>query len=141
MREEIGTDRIKELDFYSNTAAGLGYAVIKESNQDLTFRGGLAYRYESYEYGEDISTPALDLALIHSYTAKNWKLGNKIVFLPSLEDFANYRVQHDSFLELPLAASQWKIRLGVANDYVSEPQVDKKKLDTTYYTKFLLQWK
>ena len=141
VREEIGTDKIKELDFYSNTAAGLGYAVIRESNQELTFRAGLAYRYESYEYGEDISTPALDLGLIHAYTAKTWKIGNKITFLPSLEDFANYRIQHDSHLELPLASTQWKIRIGVANDYVSEPQAGKKKLDTTYYTKFLLSWK
>ncbi len=141
VREEIGTDKIKELDFYSNTAAGLGYAVIRESNQELTFRAGIAYRYEAYDVGENISTPALDLGLIHSYTAKTWKLGNKITFLPSLEDFANYRIQHDSHLELPLASTQWKIRIGVANDYVSEPQVGKKKLDTTYYTKFLLSWK
>ena len=141
VREEIGTDKIKDLDFYSNTAAGLGYAVIRESNQELTFRAGLAYRYESYEFGADISTPALDLGLIHSYTAKTWRLGNKITFLPSLQDFANYRVQHDSFLELPLASSQWKVRLGLANDYVSEPQPGKKKLDTTYYTKFILSWK
>ncbi len=140
-REEIGTDRIKDLDFYSNTAAGLGYAVIREPNHELTFRAGLAYRYESYEFGEDISTPALDLGLIHSYTAATWRLGNKLTFLPSLEDFANYRIQHDSFLELPLASTQWKVRLGVSNDYVSEPQVGKKKLDTTYYTKFLLSWK
>ena len=140
-REEIGTDKIKDLEFYSNTAAGLGYAVIREPKHELTFRAGLAYRYESYEYGEDISTPALDLGLIHSYTAKTWRIGNKITFLPSLEDFANYRIQHDSFFELPLASTQWKIRLGVANDYVSEPQAGKKKLDTTYYTKFLLNWK
>ncbi len=141
VREEIGTDKIKELDFYSNTAAGLGYAVIRESNQELTFRAGLAYRYEAYDVGSNISTPALDLGLIHAYTAETWKVGNKITFLPSLEDFANYRIQHDSHLELPLAATQWKIRLGVANDYVSEPRAGKKKLDTTYYTKFLLSWK
>jgi putative salt-induced outer membrane protein YdiY len=140
-REEIGTDKIKDLDFYSNTAAGLGYALIREPKHELTFRTGLAYRYESYEYGEDISTPALDLGLIHSYTAKNWRIGNKLTFMPSLEDFANYRIQHDSFFEVPLSSTQWKVRLGIANDYVSEPQPGKKKLDTTYYTKFLLSWK
>lgn len=140
-REEIGTDKIKDLDFYSNTAAGLGYSAIREPNHELTFRAGLAYRYESYSVGENISTPALDLGLIHSYSAKNWRIGNKITFLPSLEDFANYRIQHDSFFEIPLASSQWKVRLGVANDYESEPKPGKEKLDTTYYTKFLLNWK
>lgn len=141
VREEIGTDKIKELDFYSTTSAGLGYAVIREPKHELTFRAGLAYRYEAYNIGDNVSAPALDLGLIHSYTAETWRIGNKITFLPSLQDFANYRVQHDSFLELPLASTQWKIRLGVANDYVSEPRAGKKKLDTTYYTKFLLSWK
>ncbi len=140
-REEIGTDKIKDLEFYSNTAAGLGYSVIREPKHELTFRSGLAYRYESYKYGDDLSTPALDLGLIHSYSGKNWRIGNKLTFMPSLEDFANYRIQHDSFFEVPLASTQWKVRLGIANDYVSEPQAGKKKLDTTYYTKFLLNWK
>ncbi len=141
VREEIGTDKIKDLDFYSNSAAGVGYSIIKKPAQELTFRLGLAYRYESYEFGDDISTPALDVGLQHTYSTAKWRLINKLVFLPSLEDFANYRLQHDSALELPLAASRWKIRIGVANDYVSEPQPGKEKLDTTYYTRFILSWK
>jgi putative salt-induced outer membrane protein YdiY len=149
VREEIGTDKIKDIDFYSNSAAGLGYAVIKKPNHDLTFRAGLAYRYEAYADDgdpttparENLSTPALDLGLIHAFTAGSWRIGNKLTFLPSLEDFANYRIQHDSFFETPLASTKWKIRLGVANDYISEPQPGKKKLDTTYYTRFVLSWK
>jgi hypothetical protein len=141
VREEIGTDKIQNLDFYSNTAAGFGYDVIKESNQTLTFRGGLAYRYESYKSGANVSAPALDLALIHDYSADTWKVGNRLTFLPSLEDFSNFRVLHDSFFEVPLAAGPWKLRLGVGNDYNSEPQPGKKKLDTTYYTKFVLSWR
>lgn len=141
VREEIGTDKIKELDFYSNSAAGLGYSVIRKPAQELTFRAGLAYRYESYLSGDNLSTPALDLGLMHSFTAGTWRIGNKLAFLPSLQNFSNYLLQHDSFLELPLASTQWKIRLGVANNYTSEPQPGKEKLDTTYYTKFLLSWK
>ncbi|MFT3830212.1 MAG: DUF481 domain-containing protein [Opitutaceae bacterium] len=141
VREEIGTDKIKDLDFYSNTAAGIGYAVIKKPTQDLTLRGGLAYRYEAYALSDDISTPALDLGLLHTYSTPKWRLINKLVFLPSLENFSNFRLQHDSALELPLATGRWKIRLGVANDYVSKPQPGKEKLDTTYYTRFILSWK
>jgi putative salt-induced outer membrane protein YdiY len=141
VREEIGTDRIKDLSFYSNTAAGLGYSVIKEPKHELTFRSGLAYRYEDYKVMDKLSTPALDLAILHNYTLEHWRIANKLVFLPSLQDFSNYRIQHDSFIEMPLAASQWKIRIGLSNDYVSIPQPGKEKLDTTYYTKFLLNWK
>lgn len=141
VREEIGTDKIQLLDFYSNTAAGFGYDMIKEANQILTLRGGLAYRYESYSSGTNVSAPALDLALIHDYTAETWKVGNRLTFLPSLEEFSNYRVLHDSFYEIPLAAGPWKLRLGVGNDYNSKPLPGKKKLDTTYYTKFVLSWR
>ena len=141
VREEIGTDKVKDLDFYSNTAAGFGYSVIREPRQELTFRAGLAYRYEAYSAGDDLGTPALDLGLAHSYTGGTWRIGNKLTFMPSLENFANYLIQHDSFLELPLASTQWKVRIGVANDYNSKPQPEKEKLDTTYYTKFLLSWK
>lgn len=149
VREEIGMDQIKDIDFYSTTSAGLGRALIKKPNHDLTLRAGLAYRYEAYATDDDpttperdnVSTPALDLGLIHTYTAGTWRIGNKLVFLPSLQNFSNFRLQHDSFLELPLAAHKWKLRLGVANDYVSKPQPGKKKLDTTYYTRFVLSWK
>jgi len=147
VREEIGTDKIQSLNFYSTTAAGLGFKVINTKQQQLTFRGGLAYRFEGYRDDglpatkDSVSAPALDLALIHSYTATTWRIGNSLTFLPSLEHFSNYRLLHDSFYETPLAASQWKVRVGVSNDYNSQPRPGKEKLDTTYYTKFLLSWK
>jgi hypothetical protein len=141
VREEVGTDKIKDLDLYSNTAGGIGYAFIRKPKQELTARAGLAYRYEAYSAGADLGTAALDLGLAHSYSGSSWRVGNKLTFMPSLEDFANYRIQHDSFFEIPLASTKWKVRLGLANDYNSQPKPGKEKLDTTYYTKFLLSWK
>jgi len=142
VREEIGTDKIQGLDFYSNTAAGLGFDAKKTDRQVLTVRAGLAYRYESYSNGTSttIDAPALDLALIHDYTGATWKMGNKLTVLPTFEDFSVFRALHDSFVETPLAAGPWKLRVGIANDYNSEPLPGKKKLDTTYYTKFVLGW-
>lgn len=140
VREEIGTDKIQGLDFYSNTAAGIGFDVIKEAKQTLTFRTGLAYRYESYDNGRDISSPALDLALIHSLSGETWKIGNSVTVMPTFADFGTHRVIHDSFYETPLASGFWKVRVGLANDYNSEPQPGKKSMDTTYYTKFMLGW-
>lgn len=140
VREEISTDKIQGLDFGSNTAAGIGFDVLKNDHQVLTFRSGIGYRYESYENGTDVSAAALDLALIHDYTASTWKLGNRVTMMPTLEDFGVFRLLHDSFYETPIAAGPWKLRLGVANDYNSEPLPGKEKLDTTYYTKFVLGW-
>jgi len=140
VREEIGTDKIQGLDFFSNTVAGVGFDVIKEPKQVLTFRTGLAYRYESYTTGPGLSKPALELALIHDYSAEHWKIGNRLTFLPTFEDFGVFRVLHESFFETPLAAGPWKLRVGIANDYNSEPLPGKTELDTTYYTKFVLGW-
>jgi hypothetical protein len=142
VREEIGTDKIQGLDFYSNTAAGIGYDSIKNERQILTLRAGLAYRYESYSNGisTTVDAPALDLAMIHEYTTDTWKIGNRLTFLPTIEDFGVFRLQHESYYETPLAVGPWKIRIGLANDYNSEPLPGKKKLDTTYFTKFVLSW-
>ena len=142
VREEIGTDKIQGLDYASNTAAGLGYDWIKSAKQTLTVRGGLAHRYEAYSNGvtTKVNAPALDLAIIHDYTAANWRIGNRLTFLPTIEDFGVFRVQHESFFEVPLAVGRWKVRVGLANDYNSEPLPGKTELDTTYFTKFVLGW-
>jgi hypothetical protein len=44
-------------------------------------------------------------------------------------------------LELPIASTQWKLRVGVANDYNSQPGRGVDKLDTTYFTRLVLSWK
>ncbi len=141
VREEIGTDKIQRLDFYSTTAAGLGFARIKKANQVLTIRSGLAYRYETHDNGNDVSSPSLDLALIHTLSPGKWKLDNRLTFLPTFGDFGTYRILHDSYYEMPLAAGFWKVRVGLANNHNSEPRPGLKNLDTTYYTKFVLGWK
>jgi hypothetical protein len=40
-----------------------------------------------------------------------------------------------------LQAAMWKLRMGVANDYTSKPSIGKKRLDTTYFTRLVLNWK
>ena len=65
---------------------------------------------------------------------------NSLTFVPSFEDFANYRAIHDSFFEMPLVASKWKLRIGLSNDYTSEPAPGTEAMDTTYYTRFVLSW-
>jgi hypothetical protein len=44
-------------------------------------------------------------------------------------------------LEVPLTASLWKMRMGVTNQYDGRPQPGREHLDTTYYTRLLLNWK
>ena len=90
---------------------------------------------------EDVKAAGLDFGLAHEYTGEFWSLVNRLSWVPLFEDFGNYRAQHESYLELPLADPKWKLRLGVANDFNSEPTPGLEKLDTTYFARLVLSFK
>ncbi|TAG28531.1 MAG: DUF481 domain-containing protein [Verrucomicrobia bacterium] len=141
-RDEGGYDSVKDINFYNVAAAGFGYDFIKNPpKQKLTGRFGLSYRFEDYGNPglDDVRSAGLDLGLNHAYRFENAAMNNNITYVPSFEDFGNYRVMHDSNVEFPLSG-QWKFRVGVNNDYTSQPSPGVEKLDTTYYGRFVLSW-
>ena len=165
-RDEVGFDRIKDIQLYNVAAVGLGYDLIKEPKHTLTTRAGVSFRYESYKPNaqevtrlllppsilsidtarrlatkESVNSAGLDFGLEHKLELDNSRLVNRLTFVPTFEDFGVYRLTHESFYELPLLNTQWKLRLGVSNDYNSEPGKNIDKLDTTYFTRLVLSWK
>lgn len=140
-RDEGGFDNVKGIEFYNVAAAGLGYDFIQNlPKQKLTGRAGLSYRFENYGGVQpDVRSAGLDLGITHFYKFENAVMNNSVTYVPSFDDFANYRAVHDSNLEFPIAGS-WKFRVGVNNDYTSEPSPGVERLDTTYYGKFVLKW-
>ena len=143
VRDEGGFDRIKDIELYNIAAAGFGYDIIKEPKHILTTRAGISFRYEGYRnpMTEDIKGAGLDLGLVHDYSWENARIVNRLSFVPTYEDFGNYRLTHESFYEIPLTAPSWKLRLGVSNDYNSQPGAGVEKLDTSYFTRLVLNWK
>jgi len=143
VRDEGGFDRVKDIQFYDVAAFGLGYDVIKAPKETLTTRLGLSFRDENYKnpLTPDVNAAGLDVGLNHTLTFESASLVNRVSFVPSFNDFANFRLNHESFLELPLANPSWKLRLGVDNDYNSKPGLGIKKLDTGYFTRLVLSWK
>ncbi|PTY05124.1 hypothetical protein DB347_16750 [Opitutaceae bacterium EW11] len=143
VRDEGGFDRVKDINLYNIAAAGLGYDFIKAPKHTLTGRAGFSYRYEGYKdpTTEDVNSAGLDLGLNHTYETEKWSLINRISLVPTFEDFANYRLLHESFFEIPMADPDWKLRLGVANDFNSRPAPGLSKLDTTYFARLVLNWK
>jgi len=134
-------DELAGLNFSSIAAAGVGYHIIKKEDQFLIFRGGLSYRYEDYEFGGDVDSPGIDLAILHEKEFTFGTLFNQLSFNPNFDDFGDYRLYHESSLEMPLGNSDfWKMRIGISNDYNSEPSPGKKKMDTTYFTRLILTW-
>lgn len=143
VRDEGGFDRIKDIQFYNVAAAGFGYDFIKAPKQTLTGRAGLSFRTENYKspLTTDINSAGLDFGLAHSLQLDNSSLVNRVSYVPSFDDFSNYRFTHESYYEMPLAAPSWKLRIGVNNDYNSKPGRGVDKLDTGYFTRLVLNWK
>ena len=142
-RDELGFDRVKDIDFYNTAAAGIGYDAIKTKIDTLTLRAGLSHRYEKYGTpGQDnLSEVGLDLGLVNQLTMKTWSMVNRITYTPAFSDFGLYRIYHESYVELPMASPLWKFRVGVSNDYNSSPTPGLERLDTTYFARLLLTWK
>jgi putative salt-induced outer membrane protein YdiY len=142
-RDEGGFDRVMSIDFYNIAAAGYGYDFLKSKPETLTVRAGLSYRYDEYAAGS--MTPALsslggDFEIDNTTLFKTSKMVNTISYVPAFSDYSNFVVQHDSYYEIPMADPKWKLRLGVSNNYESKPVPGTKRLDTTYYTRLLLDW-
>jgi hypothetical protein len=142
VRDEGGFDRVKDIELYNIAAAGLGFDIIKEPKRTLTGRAGLSFRYEGYRgpLTEDVKSAGLDLGINSDLEFGNSRLVTRIAYVPAFEDFGNYRLTHESYYQIPLAHPAWKLRLGVSNDYNSQPPVGVEKLDTAYFTRFVLSW-
>ena len=142
-RDEGGFDRVKDIKLYNTAALGMGYDYLKEPKHLLTFRAGLSYRYEGYNNPTHaaLSSAGLDFGLNHEWEFKTSKLVDRLTYTPAFEDFGNFRITHESYYELPLADPQWKLRLGLSNDYTSQPGPGVERLDTLYFTRFVLNWK
>jgi hypothetical protein len=177
LRDEVGFDRVKLIEFSNVAAAGLGFDFIKKLKHTFTGRIGFAHRFESYKVDpasyaafyaemtnplraggpvppetaardasrlatkESVNSAGLDLGLSHSLELANFSVVNRLSFVPAFDNFNDYRASHESFLELPLHSPSLKLRMGIANDYNSKPAPGTKRLDTTYFTRLVLNWK
>lgn len=142
VRTELENDPINNVQLRSTTAGGLSYRLINKEKQTLVARSGLGYRYTAYENKQQAESSAtLDFGLAHTYRFNNLiKMQNDLTFVPSLSDFSNYRAVHDSGLEIPVGSGDnWKVRMGIKNEYESETTA-AEKMDTTYYTKMVYSW-
>lgn len=142
VRTELETDPIDKIDLRSTSAGGLSYRMINKDHQTLIARTGLGYRYTAFnDNSEDESSATLDLGFAHTYRFnETFKMKNDLTLVPAIEDFSNYRFVHDSGIEMPVGSSEnWKIRMGIKNEYLSETSADEK-LDTSYYTKMIYSW-
>lgn len=151
VREEIERDSFENIAFRSTTAAGVTRKFIDEKRQKLEGSAGISYRFESYTDFDvtgapvtldDEGFPGLDLALDHMWQFADWgKVVTHISYIPSVDDFGDYLIDHESGVDIPLdTADAWVLRFGLSNQYNSNPNTGREKLDTTYFARLILNW-
>lgn len=143
VRQELENDVFENIKLRSVTAGGFSYRFANEDHYKLSGNAGLSYRYETYEDGTDDSDSiGLDAGVQHFYRLNNrFEINNELTWVPSIEDFASYLLKQNSWLDFPLGDSKlWKIRVGLKNDYNSQPEGGRKKTDTTYYSSLVVDW-
>ncbi len=134
-RDEGGFDRIKELTLYDTAAVGAGYDLVKRARQTLTVRAGLAYRYDHFSVptAPNVASAGLDLGLKHSVRFANAILTTTVAVVPAFDNLRDVLITHETDFDVPLAKSTWKLRLGLADNFVGRPPPGIKELDTTYF--------
>ena len=140
VRSSLEKDKIKLLDLRSSSGFGLSRKLVHTPREELQFRLGVNYLYESYSNNTNYSSPGLDVGFLNTYHFGNAQLTSSLTYTPAFKNFSNYRIHHESALELPLTAALWKLKLGLSNDYQSIPPAGVERLDTLYFTSLILNW-
>jgi len=148
VREELSTDRVNDIRLRSTFAAGGEYFIFKHAVpgglEMLRLRAGFGHRYEKHrgEAAASSSDITLDFgARLHKRLSDVFAWTTEITYTPAVDDFADYRVSHDSHCAVDLI-SGWRVsqEFGVLNEYNSHPAGDNKKLDTTVYFRIKKTW-
>jgi putative salt-induced outer membrane protein YdiY len=141
IRDEMQRDNVKGLDYRNSFAAGYGYYVFNEPATSLRLRAGIGHTYQGYRGGTSDSAVTLDFGLKFKKQISEYATWyTDLTYEPSVQDFNNFRIYHESKLELPLAAKEWKLQLGVSNEYYNQVLPDRERLDTLYFARIVFTW-
>lgn len=140
---ELERNTVAGVNFRSTTDAGLSVRFIKNARQTFSGHVGAGYRFESYINNTHENGAVLSFGLNNSYQfSQSLLMTNELDYTPSVNNFQNYLVFHDSEFQIPVGASGfWRLGMGVSNTYNSLPVAGLKRLDTTYYARLILSWK
>ncbi len=142
-RTEMEYDEFENLDLRTTIAAGGGYYWLKEPDHELKTGLGVGFRHESYNTGVSNDNAVLDLGLDYRIDIKTWaQFTHSLVYSPAFDEINDYRLKLDTALAIPLANSDvWKLKLGVKNEYNSQPQSGLERLDNMYYANLVFEVK
>ncbi len=140
-KTDFENDRLEEVDLRSTSALGIKYSWIDDQPYQLSFRSGLAFRFEDYSLAsqKNVDEFAMDFGLEYSHNIKDFlSLESDTTIIPSFEDLSHYLLSNDTALVIPLdKESDWNLRTGLDGTYNSTPAQNKEELDLKYYMRII----
>jgi len=139
-RAELERDPFEDIDLRLQMAFGYGRYLIDRERLTLRGRLGVFYRHETFTSSrEAVDTWGPDLGLRFDYASLNdWSVYSDISYTPSVDNFKNCLIYHESAIVAPIAKTAWSLKLGLRHEYNSDASDGKKDLDTTYFTNLQL---
>jgi putative salt-induced outer membrane protein YdiY len=142
LRSELEYDEFENLDLRATVTGGGGYFWIKKPEQELATSVGAGYRHESYSDSRSEDSAILDLGLNYRLDIADWaQFTHETIYSPDVEEFSDYRITADTALVFPFKNDRWKWKMGIRNEYNSNPDPGLDRLDNTYYTSLVLELK
>lgn len=142
IRAEAEYDEVEAIKLRLTAATGYGYYLLKTDYRQLRGRIGLQFLHEEFIDNGSKNDPGLELGLFNLYKInERVKLTTDITHLQIFDDISNFRSVHESSMEFPLDSNQqWKVRLGVLNEFDNQPAKNRVRLDTRFFINFILSW-
>ncbi len=124
-------------------AAGYGWYAIDRERTKLRFRVGLGAASRKYTDDSTSDTTTAQASLHFEQAIDEWgQWVTDISYHPALKDFGDYRILHESTLDIPLLVGKpISLRLGISNEYNSRVPVGTERMETTYFGKLVYKWK
>ena len=142
VRSLLEFDEFENLDLRATTTGGAGYYWRREPQRELKTSLGVGYRHEAFKNGVTTDEVVVDLGLYYRHELAPWAVfKHTSTYTPDVQDFADYRLEVDTALVLPMKNDVWKLKLGVRNEYNSRPLPGIDRLDSTYYANVVLELK
>lgn len=141
---EAEKDKIAMIDLRTQYSAGYGYYFIKRPDMSLRLRLGLNYQKKEYTHSDDTDEAfGAEAGLHFEKDIDAWgKLVTDLTYAPAWNDFDNYRIYHETSLDIPMLTNlPMTLRLGVSNEYNNIVPPLAEHLDTTYFVKLVYRWK
>ncbi len=138
-RLELEFDEFEDLDLRTTVAVGGGYYWIKEEPRELKTLYGFGLRHETYNTGVSNGAAVIDFAVNFRQDLGDWAQFTQVTrFSPDIEDTSDYRLDFDTAIVFPLKKDEWKLKLGIRNEYNSRPQPGLERLDNTFYANIVM---